>query len=488
MLAGVRMIYPSGSNDLPKKGAQYSCQVLYRFTIWIIEKAGKLKILKPEISQRSTQINLEKGCICPELLLLSKGLIFDVGARPKIMKVQIDKHERLGKIQAVLFKSDLSAIICSHNINVLMLSGYWPVTGTAVAIATAEPRVVLIVPADEEELAKTGWADEVHTFEPASLISLEDPAGAVSKVLKRLLPALGLETMRVSCEAGVGHITSAYVSQYIYGNALQELVHKAIPAASLYPAGDILQTLRMSPTRSECERLRVACRIAAKAYESGVAQLTAGTSEIEAVLPFQHALIDTAAQRQDVGRTSGFFYCMSGVNAAQAYAAFQRSRYKPLQSGEPILIHCNSCVDGYWTDLTRTYVLGTPDTQLARMYSAILTARDAALDVIRSGIRAADVDRAARDVIIKFGYGDAFKHATGHGVGFTAIDHAEKPRIHPHSPDVLEPGMVFNVEPGIYIAGYGGLRDCNMVAVTDTGYDLLSPFHLTVSDMQRTTP
>ena len=80
---------------------------------------------------------------------------------------------------------------------------------------------------------------------------------------------------------------------------------------------------------------------------------------------------------------------------------------------------------------------------------------------------AEDVDRAARDVIRRHGFGDdAFPHGTGHGVGFAAIDHTARPRLHPASDDVLQPGMVFNVEPAIYIEGYGGFRHCDMVVVT----------------------
>jgi Xaa-Pro aminopeptidase len=182
------------------------------------------------------------------------------------------------------------------------------------------------------------------------------------------------------------------------------------------------------------------------------------------------------ARHEEMARSDGFFYCMSGSNAAQAYAAFQQSRRKPLQRGEPILIHCNSYADGYWTDLTRTYVLGPPDARLRDMFDVIAAARDAAFDAVRPGARASDVDKAARTVLDAAGYGKAFRHPTGHGVGFSAIDHDAWPRIHPCSTEILEEDMVFNIEPGIYIEGYGGVRDCNMVAVTASGHELLSPF------------
>jgi Xaa-Pro aminopeptidase len=86
-------------------------------------------------------------------------------------------------------------------------------------------------------------------------------------------------------------------------------------------------------------------------------------------------------------------------------------------------------------------------------------------------------------VLTAHGYGEAFKHPTGHGVGFAAIDHDALPRLHPKSPDVLETGMVFNVEPGVYFEGYGGLRHCDMVAVTASGAEVLTPFAASMHDL-----
>jgi Xaa-Pro aminopeptidase len=398
------------------------------------------------------------------------------------LPLQVQRHERVSRIEAALKQENLAAVICSHQLNVLMLTGYWPVIGTAVAIVTAEPRVILLVPKDEEELAKAGWADEIHTFQPASLQTLENAPDALSATLKKVLPSLGQQHQRIGYEAGSVHLPVSYVSLYAYGNRLPAVWQDTLPSVRMVPGDDLLQALRMRLTHWELERLRCACSIAMEAYEEGAAKLRSGISECEAVLPFYQALLANA-QRHGVKRADGFLYCMSGPNSAQAYAAYQRTRDRQLQHGDLVLVHCNSYVDGYWTDLTRTYILGEADAKVRHLYACITEARQAAFAVISPGVKAADVDRAARDVIVKCGYGDAFKHATGHGVGFSAIDHAERPRIHPCSTDILEPGMVFNVEPGIYLENYGGIRDCNLVAVTDNGYGLLSPFQLD-GDMQ----
>jgi Xaa-Pro aminopeptidase len=99
-----------------------------------------------------------------------------------------------------------------------------------------------------------------------------------------------------------------------------------------------------------------------------------------------------------------------------------------------------------------------------------------ALAAVRPGTKASEVDRAAREVLARRGFSKAFKHATGHGVGFAAIDHNAHPRIHPLSDEILEAGMVFNIEPAVYFTGIGGMRHCDMVAVTPQGGELLTPF------------
>src|SRR5205814_2314594 len=131
---------------------------------------------------------------------------------------------------------------------------------------------------------------------------------------------------------------------------------------------------------------------------------------------------------------------------------------------------------GFWTDVTRTYTVAEPSKRQRKIYQAIFAAREAALAAIRPGVSAADVDRAARDVLRKQGFYKEFKHGTGHGIGFVAIDHAAIPRLHPKSPDVLEPGMVFNIEPAVYIEGWGGARHCDTVALTESGVEVLTDF------------
>ena len=110
------------------------------------------------------------------------------------------------------------------------------------------------------------------------------------------------------------------------------------------------------------------------------------------------------------------------------------------------------------------------------MADAVFAARAAALAAIRPGAPAADVDAAARGVLTAHGFGPQFTHGLGHGVPFAAIAAGERPRVHPKSPDVLAVGSVFNIEPAVYFDGVQGLRHCDVVAVTDAGAEVLTPW------------
>jgi Xaa-Pro aminopeptidase len=144
--------------------------------------------------------------------------------------------------------------------------------------------------------------------------------------------------------------------------------------------------------------------------------------------------------------------------------------------------HCYS--DGYWADVARTYHVGVPDREKRRIFEAVFAARDAALAAIQPGVPASRVDATARRSLESRGFEAEFLHPAGHGAGFSAMDYAARPRLHPKSEDVLEPGMVLKLEPGVYVDGIGGVRLADMVAVGNNGPEVLTPFQWDVSQVE----
>lgn len=388
-------------------------------------------------------------------------------------------------IQRALDEAGLDGLVCALPNNVLLLSGYWPVVGTALAIATREGRTVLIAPNDEMEMAERALADEVRKYQPGSprlLDEIRQAADALWLPLREAMVDLSIEKGRIGYERGPSFVPVSYASMHLHGASIIDLLRRSLPDARLRPADVLLANLRATPTPTEATRIRVACRIAEQAFLEGARQLREGMKEYEAAALFRAPLSVTNSQ-SNVQRADGFVSCMSGVNSAEASGAYAHSRARELQSGDFVLVHCNSYADGYWTDITRTFVMGEAGPRKLEMYGAVHAASRAAMDAIRPGARAADVDAAARDALSARGFGDRIKHATGHGVGFAAIDHSAPPRLSPASDDRLEPGMVFNVEPAIYIEGYGGLRHCDMALVTETGVEILTPFQSSIEHL-----
>ena len=126
-----------------------------------------------------------------------------------------------------------------------------------------------------------------------------------------------------------------------------------------------------------------------------------------------------------------------------------------VRQGDPVVIDMGASCDGYNSDLTRTFYIGSPDEEFLSIYSIVLQAQETAIREVRPGMTGKDVDEIARTVIEESGYGEEFGHGLGHGVGLAVH---ERPMVVPTSEDVIEDGMIFTVEPGIYISGWGGVR------------------------------
>ena len=149
----------------------------------------------------------------------------------------------------------------------------------------------------------------------------------------------------------------------------------------------------------------------------------------------------------------------SGPNAALPHA---KPTERFISHGEPIVIDLGARVAGYTSDLTRTFFLDSPDETFNNIYGLVLDAQLAAIDYLEVGMSGEQVDGIARKIIEQGGYKDAFGHGLGHGVGLATH---EMPRLGPNSIDVLSENMVFTIEPGIYLSGWGGVRIEDMVMI-----------------------
>ncbi len=385
-------------------------------------------------------------------------------------------------IRSALDRTNWDLLACSMPSNVLLLSGYWPAAGYSLALATRDGQIILIVPQDEDDLAERSWADEVATYCPIPLERVMTAEEPVFEVFAELKNNLGIAADRIGFEQAEAFEPAGYAPNLFRGSAVR-LLRRAFPSAALAPADELLAQMRAIKTVAEIEHIRAACVVAEQAFLHGSRQLRTGLTEAQIAAAFRVPLSSCLADYERVNRCDGFTYCMSGPNSATAYGPYSRSRTRKIEPGDLVILRCHSYADGYWADIARTYHIGPLEGRKRQMFEAVFAARDAVLAAIRPGVKAAALDRIARAVFESYDLGAAFKHPTGHGAGFGALDHTARPRLHPKSDDVLESGMILKLEPGAYLGQHGGVRKSDMVAVTQDGAEVLTPFHWTLAEV-----
>jgi Xaa-Pro aminopeptidase len=215
----------------------------------------------------------------------------------------------------------------------------------------------------------------------------------------------------------------------------------------LIPAEGMVEELRSFKDKREVEIISRAVSISDAAVEQVRRHLKEGMTEIEVAWMIEKFMRENGSQplTYDV-------IVAAGPNAALPHA---KPSDRPIKKGEPVLLDFGAKVEGYTSDLSRTITIGKPDDTFNKVYKIVLEAQRRAIEEIRSGITGRQADGIARKVIEEAGYGDNFGHGLGHGLG---LEIHEKPTLGPSSEDVLDNGMVFTVEPGVYISGWGGVR------------------------------
>ena len=243
-----------------------------------------------------------------------------------------------------------------------------------------------------------------------------------------------------------------------------EAVRAAVPGIALAPAPGLVEELRQVKDAGEIAKIREACHIAESALADVVDGLRAGMTERETAARLEHEFKRRGAQRASFDTIALF--------GARSSLPHGEPTDKPLEEGDIVLIDCGCMVDGYCSDLTRTFFFGRiPGAWAEEIYLCVQQAQQAALAALRAGARASEVDAAARDLITRAGYGSRFGHGTGHSVG---IEVHENPRLNALSKAVLTAGMAVTVEPGIYLPGQGGVRIEDLAMVANDGCDILT--------------
>ncbi len=377
---------------------------------------------------------------------------------------------RAQQLRSFLQQYELRAWIAWRPDELVMLSGYFPFWGASLLICFADEAPILFVPQIEPR-------DHI----PAGLRVQEYPWGDLKcgDPYSVLVSAVGNELVKAkvkSEEAGMNPsasrislpIQAAEQIPIPEGFAGQLSALTAKPQAQCQAAFADLY-LRKTPT--EVDAIRLANRVANVGLQAFSENLQAGNSEAGVAAAVESAIY-RQIDRDGIFHSRGWAMVQSGPNSADA-GRFNRSTGRRLENGDLVLIELATCVNGYWSDLTRTAAVGSPKAPVAQILDIVRDAQQAAVDGVGPGISAGHIDALARDKIAAQGLASFFTHHTGHHVGFRYHDPGFL--IVPGESAKLEPGMVITIEPGVYVPERGGgARIEDNVLVTESGHEVLS--------------
>lgn len=340
--------------------------------------------------------------------------------------------QRLLDLRDKMLADGLDGLLTGSPCNRKYLSGFdgsagWLLATSTQAILAVDFRYV------EQARQEAGGFEVIHI------------GGNLQDWLPGLIAKLGLGRLAVEAD----HVT------YSTYQAICQAAKTAPSACQVVPAKNLVESLRIIKDPAELAAIEKACGMADRALLEIAPRVQAGVSEKQLAWDLECLL------RRQGSETLPFeIIVASGPNAAMPHA---RPTERLVGEGETVIIDLGARCGGYCSDITRTFYTGDGTEKFNSVYNIVLGAQATALSVIEKGMAASQADALVRGMIGKAGYGEFFGHGLGHGIG---LETHEAPRIGALSGDILEEGMVFTVEPGIYLPGWGGVRIEDSVAIT----------------------
>lgn len=347
-------------------------------------------------------------------------------------------HERIVQLQKYIEDHRLNGIFLTDPSSVFYFSGFTGTSGDATIFVTKQQSYIL--------------TDHRYTLQ----VSKQCPGfHKIGKSAEDLSVIYEMTASVWDCRLGFENHSVSF--------ALWNKMKKTLPHVFWLELNDFPQLCRSIKQPDELNRIRRACEISVKALRSTLPFIRAGVSENDIAAELEYRIRKLGA---------------SGVSFETIVASGERSAMphgtasdRILQSGDTVTIDFGAMYQGYASDMTRTFFIGTPDDALIRIYQAVLHAQQAAIEQFKPGMLCCQLDAVARNYLQESGYGSNFTHSLGHGVG---IQVHEGLSVSSRSEEEILPGMVFSIEPGVYVEGLGGVRIEDLVVATQDGLEVLT--------------
>jgi Xaa-Pro aminopeptidase len=344
-------------------------------------------------------------------------------------------NQRLNKLREALANIGADAIITEKTENRFYLSGF---TGSTGWVIVTEKEAFLVT--------DFRYVEQAQEQAPGYTVVNNERKAVVA--IANLLKEKGVK--RLAFESSLAFQT------------YQEW-NTAFEGVELVPTSGLVEKIRMYKDESEMVIIREAVRIAEAAFQHIQGYIKPGVRETDVALELEYFM-----RKQGASGSAFDMIVASGVRGALPHG---RASEKVIQAGEMVTLDFGAAYQGYNSDITRTLSVGEPSAKMKEIYDIVLRAQIAGVEALKPGVTAKDADAATRDIIAAAGYGDAYGHSAGHGLG---LEVHEPPGLSSASTFVLEPGMLVTMEPGIYVSGLGGVRIEDDVLITADGHEVLN--------------
>ncbi|MCM3179601.1 Xaa-Pro peptidase family protein [Cytobacillus horneckiae] len=356
-------------------------------------------------------------------------------------------NQKLNQVATWMKDHDIDVSFLTSSENVFYLSSFFSdpherLLGLAIF---QEEAPFLVCPKMEIEDAKNaGWTGEIVGYS-----DIENPWELVHNAISKRIT----NVKKVAIEKE--HMN---VERY-------EALTKSFPNAAFASAEEKLRKLRMVKSAEELAFIKEACALADFAIETGCAEIAEGKSELEVLAAIEYEL-----KKKGVNEMSFSTMVLTGKNGASPHGTPGSTK---IQKGDLVLFDLGVVWKGYCSDITRTVAFGDINDKQKEIYDTVLKAQLAAVEASKPGVKASEVDLTARKIIADAGYGDFFPHRLGHGLGVSVHEY---PSLTETNDLLLEEGMVYTIEPGIYVPNVAGVRIEDDLVLTAKGAETLTKF------------
>lgn len=355
----------------------------------------------------------------------------------------MDYQKRLQKLRKKIARKKLDAILISQPENRRYLSGY---SGGDHGIS--ETSGVLLVPKKGPVFLLTDFRFKIQAENETNGIEIVLYPKGLIDLLGKMLPDLGVTTL-------------GFESHYTLHSTVEKMAEElGAKGVGLSPVEGMVESLRIIKDEDEIAALRKSVQLNEKVFEHVYSSFDNYTSELDVAIA-----IETAMRMHGAEGPSFDTIVATGANGALPHAVPGTDK---IRKNKSLTIDMGLILGGYCSDMTRNFVPKNASKKYRKLHRIVRKAQLAGMKAIRPGVRCCDADKAARKIISKAGFGEYFGHSLGHGVGLAVH---EGPSLSPRSRKKLKAGMIVTVEPGIYIAGWGGIRLENMGVVREGGFE-----------------